>query len=68
MVLTKEQVLAELRKRTSIGTGRVVFKVLDYTGNAFAPERTAYRVHYTDAAGTRRRVTYYPGTVGVQWG
>lgn len=67
-VLTKAQVIAELSKRDIIGNGRIVFKVIDYSKNCLAPEEVAYRVHYTDYAGNRRRVTYYPNGVGFQWG
>lgn len=67
MILTKEQVVAELAKRDILGDGRVVFKVIDYSDNRLAPEKTAYQVHYTDYTGKRRKVTYYPNTVGFQW-
>lgn len=67
-MLTKEQVLVELRKHTLIGSGKVIFKVLDYSANKLSPNKIAYRVHYTNYSGIRERVTYYPGTVGFQWG
>ena len=65
--LTKEQVLAELGKYDILGNGKVIFKVLDYSQNPLSPNPVAYRVHYTNFAGQRRKVTYYPGTVGFQW-
>ena len=67
MQLTKEQVVEQLKKYTIIGKGRIVFKVLDYSDNRLAPEKVAYRLHYTDFTGKRRKVTYYPTTVGFQW-
>jgi len=66
-LLTKEQVLDELRKHEIMGDGRVTFKVMDYSNNQLAPENYAYRVQYSDYSGTRRKVTYYPNTVGFQW-
>ena len=66
-VLTKEEVLKELRKHTLIAEGRIIFKVLDYSGNSLAPSRVAYRVTYPDYSGKRSKVTYWPGTVGFQW-
>ena len=67
MILTKEQVLEELRKHDILGEGRVVFKVLDYSENRLAPEKVAYRICYSDFAGRRRKATYYPKSVGFQW-
>lgn len=67
MNLTKEQVLEELRKHTIIGEGRIVFKVLDYSANPLSPNKVAYRLTYPEYGGGRRKVTYYPGTVGFQW-
>lgn len=66
-MLTKEQVIERLKKFDTIGKGRIVFKVMDYSKNLFAPEPVAYRVFYTDYVGNRRKVTYYPKTVGFQW-
>lgn len=68
MQLTKEQVLRELRKHDLLGTGRVIFKVLDYSNNRLAPSKVAYRLSYVRYDGTRQRVTYYPDSVGFQWG
>lgn len=65
-MLTKEQVIKELSKFDTLGEGRIVFKVLDYSENRFAPERVAYRVHYSNYLGQRRKVTYYPNSVGFQ--
>lgn len=47
-MLTKEQVIKELSKFDTLGEGRIVFKVLDYSENRFAPEKVAYRVHYSN--------------------
>jgi hypothetical protein len=66
-MLTKEQVLKQLSKYDTVGEGKIIFKVLDYSGNPLAPERTAYRLYYTDTTGCRRKVTYYPDSVGFQW-
>ena len=66
-MLTKEQVIQELSKFDTLGEGRIVFKVLDYSENRFAPEKVAYRVHYSNHLGQRRKVTYYPNSVGFQW-
>lgn len=66
-MLTKEQVIQELSKFDTLGEGRIVFKVLDYSENRFAPEKVAYRVHYSNYMGQRRKVTYYPNSVGFQW-
>lgn len=66
-MLTKEQVIQELSKFDTLGEGRIVFKVLDYSENRFAPEKVAYRVHYSNYLGQRRKVTYYPNSVGFQW-
>lgn len=66
-MLTKEQVIKELSKFDTLGEGRIVFKVLDYSENRFAPEKIAYRVHYSNYMGQRRKVTYYPNSVGFQW-
>lgn len=66
-MLTKEQVIEELSKFDTLGEGRIVFKVLDYSENRFAPEKVAYRVHYSNYMGQRRKVTYYPNSVGFQW-
>jgi hypothetical protein len=66
-MLTKEQVIKELSKFDTLGEGRIVFKVLDYSENRFAPEKVAYRVHYSNYLGQRRKVTYYPNSVGFQW-
>ena len=66
-MLTKEQVIQELSKFDTLGEGRIVFKVLDYSENRFAPEKIAYRVHYSNYMGQRRKVTYYPNSVGFQW-
>jgi hypothetical protein len=66
-MLTKEQVISELSKFDLIGKGRIVFKVLDYSDNTLAPEKVAYRIHYTSYTGERRKATYYPNTVGFQW-
>lgn len=66
-MLTKEQVIKELSKFDILGEGRIVFKVLDYSENCFAPEKVAYRVHYSNYLGQRRKVTYYPNSVGFQW-
>lgn len=66
-MLTKEQVIKELSKFDTLGEGRIVFKVLDYSENRFAPEKVAYRVHYSNYLGQRRKVTYYPDSVGFQW-
>lgn len=67
MNLTKEQVIEQLSKFTLFGEGKIMFKVIDYGENQFAPEKVAYRVHYTDYVGKRCKVTYYPNTVGFQW-
>jgi hypothetical protein len=67
-MLTKTEILQELSKHTLIGEGRVTMKVLDYSDNMLAPEPVAYRLHYSDISGNRRKVTYYPKTVGFQWG
>lgn len=66
-MLTKEQVIEELSKFDTLGEGRIVFKVLDYSENRFAPEKVAYRVHYSNYMGQRRKVTYYPNSAGFQW-
>jgi hypothetical protein len=66
-MLNKEQVIQELSKFDILGEGRIVFKVLDYSENRFAPEKVAYRVHYSNYLGQRRKVTYYPNSVGFQW-
>lgn len=66
-MLSKEQVIQELSKFDTLGEGRIVFKVLDYSENRFAPEKVAYRVHYSNYMGQRRKVTYYPNSVGFQW-
>lgn len=66
-MLTKEQVIKELSKFDTLGEGRIVFKVLDYSENRFAPEKVTYRVHYSNYMGQRRKVTYYPNSVGFQW-
>lgn len=66
-MLTKEQVIQELSKFDTLGEGRIIFKVLDYSENRFAPEKVAYRVHYSNYMGQRRKVTYYPNSVGFQW-
>lgn len=66
-MLTKEQVIEELRKYAILGEGRVIFKVIDYSENRLAPEKIAYRIFYSDYAGNRRKATYYPNTVGFQW-
>lgn len=65
--MEKADVLNELRKFAIIGEGRIVFKVLDYSNNWRAPEKVAYRIHYSDILGKRQKVTYYPNTVGFQW-
>ena len=66
-MLTKEQVIQELSKFDILGEGHIVFKVLDYSRNWLAPEEVAYRVHYSNYLGQRRKVTYYPNSVGFQW-
>lgn len=65
--MNKEQIINELTEHEILGEGRIIIKEIDYSNNRFAPEMVAYRIHYTDYAGTRRKVTYYPNTVGFQW-
>lgn len=65
--MTKEQIISELSKFTLFGEGRIIVKEIDYSNNRFAPEMVAYRIHYTEIGGKRRKVTYYPNTVGFQW-
>lgn len=65
--MNKEQIINELSKHEILGEGRIIVKEIDYSNNRFAPELVAYRIHYTDYAGIRRKVTYYPNTVGFQW-
>jgi len=67
ILLTKEQVIQELTKHDVLGKGRVMFKVMDYTNNGLSPEKVAYRLYYTDYLGQRKKVTYYPNSVGFQW-
>jgi hypothetical protein len=66
-MLSREQVIKELEKRDTIGKGKIVFKVIDYSENKYAPEDIAYRVFYTSVNGERRKTTYWPNTVGFQW-
>lgn len=66
-MLTKEQVIEELRKYDILGEGRIMFKVIDYSQNGMAPEKVAYSVCYSDYVGNRRKAVYYPNTVGFQW-
>ncbi len=66
-MLNRDQVVKELEKFEINGISKVVFKVIDYSDNRFAPEKIAYRVFYTDWLGNRRKVTYYPNTIGFQW-
>jgi hypothetical protein len=45
---------------------KVRFSVIDYSQNPLAPEKEAYRVHFTEY-GQRRKCTIYPETVGAQF-
>lgn len=65
--MTKTEILNELCKHTIMGEGKVIIKEIDYSNNRLAPEAVAYRIFYTEYTGQRRKVTYYPNTVGFQW-
>lgn len=65
--MNKEQIINELCKYEILGEGRIIIKEIDYSNNRFSPEMSAYCIHYTDYTGARRKVTYYPNTVGFQW-
>ena len=65
--MDKALIIAELSKHTVMGEGKIIIKEVDYSNNRFAPEMIAYRIFYTEYTGQRRKVTYYPNTVGFQW-
>lgn len=65
--MNKTEIIAELSKHTIMGEGKIIIKEIDYSNNRFAPEMIAYRIFYTEYTGQRRKVTYYPNTVGFQW-
>ncbi|MCP3681521.1 MAG: hypothetical protein GY861_02430 [bacterium] len=66
-MLTKQQVLDAAKELFLVDTDRrVYFKVVDYSGNPVAPEKTAYRLYFWDIFGKRNKFTYYPNTVGFQ--
>lgn len=65
--MDKALIIAELSKHTIMGEGKIIIKEIDYSNNRFAPEMIAYRIFYTEYTGQRRKVTYYPNTVGFQW-
>jgi len=39
---------------------------IDHTGNPLAPEKTCYKLYFTGIDGKRRRLAYWPNTVGYQ--
>lgn len=66
-MLTEEQVTEKANLIFLIDySKRRYFKVLDYSDNPLAPEKTAYKLHFTDLLGNRKKVIYYPNTVGFQ--
>ena len=66
-MLTKQEVVNKAKELFLIDdTKRVYFKKVDYTLNNFAPENTGYKLHFTDLLGNRKKVIYYPNTVGFQ--
>ena len=65
-LLTKQDVM-KAASIFLIDTERsVYFKVVDYTGNPFAPEQTAYKIYFWDIMGQRKKFAYYPKTLGFQ--
>ena len=67
MEMNKSDIITELSRFEALGKGRIIVKALDYSDNSLSPEKVAYRVYYTDCLGDRRKVTYWPNTVGFQW-
>jgi len=66
-MLTKQEVLNKAKELYLIDESkRIILKIMDYKNNPVAPECTAYRLHFTDVFGTRKKVTYYPNTLGFQ--
>ena len=65
--IVKSDIITELSRFEALGKGRIIVKVLDYSDNSLSPEKVAYRVYYTNYSGERRKVTYWPNTVGFQW-
>lgn len=62
--MPRDQVIQELNK-VFICAENVRIKKVDYSGNPLAPESTAYKVYFNQF-GERRKVTYWPNSVGFQ--
>jgi len=66
-MLTKDQVIKKAKELYLIDESkRIILKIMDYKNNPFAPENTGYKLHFTDLLGNRKKVIYYPNTVGFQ--
>lgn len=65
--MTRTELIAKLQQVTLIGTGRIMIKKLDYTGNPLAPQAEAWAIMYSEPNGVRRKAVYHGAQYGFQW-
>ena len=65
--MEKQAILEALGKVDVIGIGKITIKTVSYKDNGFAPESEAYIIYYPGYNNIRRKVAYWPNTVGFQW-
>jgi hypothetical protein len=64
---TKQQIIDFLNNNNQFVTGKVIMKVVDHTGNRFAPEQYCYKIFFTCGyTKQRKKFAVYPNTVGYQ--
>jgi hypothetical protein len=65
--MEEQAILEALSKVDIIGTGRIKIKTINYKDGGFAPESEAYIIYYPSYTHGRRKVAYWPNTIGFQW-
>jgi len=66
--LTRPELIEAFRQTHGIDISKELrVKRIDHTGNPLAPEPTCYKLYFTDkTSGIRRRLAYWPNTIGYQ--
>jgi len=66
-LLTRQELIADFQKKYAmdISAGLRVVTV-DHSDNPLAPEPTCYKLYFAGIDGNRRRLAYWPDTVGYQ--
>jgi len=66
MILTKDEVIKQFKDKYGRDISeKLRFKVCDHTNNRLSPEPYCYKLYFTEF-GQRKRLAYWPNTVGYQ--